>query len=288
MDPLDLDVFDDYNCSQDGSSSYPLQEGVSTANYYDNSITYCDPGQFVANYNPNFVPVDSTSFQNQNLGLAPMNSSSSNLPSVYYGNNNNLNYGFNNPGYLVCPNGALTEWQPPMQVQGEFSQVDSGSYGSFQNTQGEFSNVVSSYEGIVSDSSTPSVQFQHQVALPPVHYADVVNSASTSTSTGNSVEEISAHTGAPPPSSSVASSDELQKKLDQKRERNRIAARKCRDKKFSKIKTLQSDIKNLDKENRRHQEEIDNLVKRRNQLRLMLSNLSFSQLSVNPDILTKT
>ncbi len=74
MDPLDLDVFDDYNCSQDGSSSYPLQEGVSTANYYDNSITYCDPGQFVANYNPNFVPVDSTSFQNQNLGLAPMNS----------------------------------------------------------------------------------------------------------------------------------------------------------------------------------------------------------------------
>lgn len=80
-----------------------------------------------------------------------------------------------------------------MQVQGEFSQVDSGSYGSFQNTQGEFSNVVSSYEGIVSDSSTPSVQFQHQVALPPVHYADVVNSASTST--GNSVEEIGAHIG---------------------------------------------------------------------------------------------
>lgn len=114
---------------------------------------------------------------------------------MYYGNNNNLNYGFNNPGYLVCPNGALTEWQPPMQVQGEFSQVDSGSYGSFQNTQGEFSNVVSSYEGIVSDSSTPSVQFQHQVALPPVHYADVVNSAPTSTSTGNSVEEIGAHTG---------------------------------------------------------------------------------------------
>ncbi len=165
MDNLDLDVFEEFNSSQDSNSSFSSQETVPCA-YFDNSISFCDQSQFVPNYNPNLATVEMPSYQNQNFGVVPVNSwvtlfltvpylsnyfllgSSSNLtPNLYYNNNNNMNFnGYNNPGYFVCQGGPPT-WQPSPQIQGDFSQVNS-SILDFQNTPGEFSNVITGYGNI--------------------------------------------------------------------------------------------------------------------------------------------
>lgn len=73
-------------------------------------------------------------------------------------------------------------------------------------------------------------------------------------------------------------SGELDQKLQMKRERNRIAARKCRDKKLNKIKFYESRIDGLKNEIIGVENEIANLNARKNQLRLVLVNYCCNQM----------
>lgn len=78
---------------------------------------------------------------------------------------------------------------------------------------------------------------------------------------------------------SSMSSTELDKKLMQKRERNRIAARKCRDKKLNKIKEYETRISELQSEISGHESDILKLSARKNELRLMLVNYCYNKMN---------
>lgn len=74
---------------------------------------------------------------------------------------------------------------------------------------------------------------------------------------------------------------DLDMKLMMKRERNRIAARKCRDKKLNKIKFYENRIDDLHNEIKVHENDIVKLNARKNELRLMLVNFCYNQFVTN-------